>query len=555
MVIYFESVCIYGGGFLQLKKLLLFLSIIMMFVLAACSNDGADDASGNVEVDEESLNETGFPILNETETFEFFAGQAPATNEDWNEALLFETYEEMTNMEINWEMVPHSSLVEKRNLALGSGSLPDVFHSASMPIADIIRYGEQGTFVPLNDLIEKYAPNFKQLLEEYPEIEKSLTMPDGNIYSFPQMADPEFIAYRMGPKPYVNGEWLEALGMDIPETTDDYYEYLKAVKEEDPNGNGEADEVPFGGVGIGTLYDFLRGSFGVANMGSSNNNLDLDPDTGDLRFYPISDGYRQLLEYMNKLYSEELIAQNIFSIESDQWHANTMAGIYGSLSWYTPVDIFGEEAGGAFTPIPALEGPEGHKQFTTLYDATVNPGAFVITSANENPAATVRWIDHFYGEEGINLFFMGVEGETYEVNEDGEKVYMDHITNSPEGLTFEQEIAKYLTFPGGGFPSVITQELFPGAASTEQNLEAAEVLKPNLVEEPWTAFKHTNEENNQLQGFGVDIEKYVTEMRDKFVAGEESFDNWDKYVETIESMGLDDYMEIKNAAYDRYLEN
>src|SRR5699024_11015292 len=180
---------------------------------------------------------------------DFFAGASPVSHPDWNDVMLYNEYEKMTNMDIKWQMVPLDSLEEQRNLAFGSGNLPAAFHGIRIGAADLIKYGEQGIFIPLNDLIDKYAPNFKSMMENYPEVEAGVTMPDGNIYSFPQMADPNFLSYRMGPKPFIRKDWLEALDMDMPETTDEYYEYLKAVKEEGPSG-GEIEEVPFGAPGI-----------------------------------------------------------------------------------------------------------------------------------------------------------------------------------------------------------------------------------------------------------------------------------------------------------------
>ena len=539
---------------MKVNKLFIIFGAFVMLMLGACSKD--ESAGGEVsEEAKDNTNETGMPIVEEEIKLNFFAGKSPATAEDWNDVMVFNEYEEMTNIDIEWEMVPHASLSEKRNLALASGNMPDAFHSASMPVADILKYGQQGLFIPLNDLIDQYAPNLKKIMEENPDVKKALTFPDGNIYSFPQMAEPELLSYRIGPLPWINEEWLKTLGLKMPQTTDDFYNYLKAVKEGDPNGNGEADEIPYGGPGIDTLFSYIRGSFGVANMGSSNANIDLDPESGDLRFYPTTEGYKELLQYMNKLYSEKLIEQNIFSIESDQYHANASEGKYGSTVWYSPGEIFGEEIGKVLTGMPALEGPGGHKQFTTLMSPAFNIGAFVITNANENPAATVRWIDHFYGDEGMKLFFMGIEGETYEETEDGEFVFMDHITDNPDGLTYEQAQAQYLTFPGGGFPSVTSAKYFKGPAMSDNAVAAAETLKPNLVEEPWSAFIYTKEETDTLASVGTDIDKYVTEMRDKFITGDASFAEWDAYVKNIEQMGLEEYMNVKGQAYERYQSN
>src|SRR5699024_3218072 len=253
-------------------------------------------------------------------------------------------------------------ITEKLNLALGSGNLPDAFHTTFMSNNDMMKYGEQGVFIPLNDLIDEYAPNFKKILEDNPVIKKQITFPDGNIYGFPKITDEDFIAYRTKAKPWINEKWLDNLGMEMPETTEEFYEYLKAVKEGDPTGKGNTDIIPYGGREIDTLVNYLKGAFGVANKGTSNANVDLDPETGELRFFSISDDYKNLMEYLHKLYSEELIAQNIFSIEDEQYRANTKEGMYGSTVFFAPVVSVGGENVKDLVGMPALEGPEGERE-------------------------------------------------------------------------------------------------------------------------------------------------------------------------------------------------
>lgn len=532
-----------------MKKRLLILFCILLMMLSACSG------KSKAEEDLDNLNESGMPIVKEPIELDIFARQALVSNDNWNDVLVFNTYRDLTNIDVNFKMVPDNVITEKLNLTLGGGDLPDAFHSIFLSNSDMMKYGKQGVFLPLNDLIDEYAPNFKKILEENPVIEKQITFPDGNIYGFPKITDPEFFSYRTKEKPWINEKWLEALDMDMPETTEDFYQYLLAVKDGDPNGNGKADEVPYGGREIDPLFNYLSGAFGIKTKGTSNANIDLDPETNELRFYPISDSYKDLLIYLNKLYSEGLIAKNIFSITDEQYRANTAEGMYGSTVFFNPEISVGGEKVKELTSMPMLEGPNGDKQFVTLSPEADNKSAFIITNENENPAATVRWIDYFYGEEGMKLFFLGVEGETYEINDDGEAVYMDHIVNSSEGKTMAQEQSKYLTYQGGGFPSVTTEKYFQGTAeSSEKAIEAAEKLRPDVIEDPWPPFIYKEEEMDKLTTFGSDIDKYVLEMRDKFIAGETSFDEWDHYVQTLEKMNLDEYLEIKQAALDRFEE-
>src|SRR5699024_7760935 len=138
--------------------------------------------------------------------------------------------------------------------------------------------------------------------------------------------------------------------------------------------------------------------------------IDEDPETGDMRFYPISDDYKQLLEYVHNLYEEELIEQNIFSIEHNQFITNLSQGAYGSVVWFAPEEVASKEEGKNYVGMPVLEGPDGDKTLTQIGDPVQSVGAFVITNENDYPASTVRWMDYFYGDEGMELFYMGVEG-------------------------------------------------------------------------------------------------------------------------------------------------
>lgn len=454
----------------------------------------------------------------------------------------------MTNINVHWnEQVSDDSLEERRSLALGSGDLPDIFYFSEMPTTDIFRYGKQGTFLKLNDLIDTYAPNLKQLMEENPEIEKAITFPDGNIYSLPSLISKDFLSFNISFRPWISRNTLDEVGMDIPETTDEFYDFLKATKE-------KTGKTPYGGTAINVLFEWLLGSFGVANNGIQNSNIDADPDNPNkVRFYATTDNYKELLEYVHKLYSEELIEKNIFSIQWDQYLANAIDGNYASTMFFSPKDLFGEEIGSDFEAIGALKGPHGDKAFTKVIPMVYKNNGFIVTDKNPNPAAAVRWLDYFYSDEGAKLFFMGIEDETYEENADGELVYKDNIMNSPNGLTMEQEIAKYLPWVGS-FHAIIKEDYFAGSDVSEQSLEATEKIAPYIPEENWPSFLYTEEENEFLISKGSDISKYVEEMRDKFISGSVPLSEWDNYVKEIEGMGLEEYMEIQQDAFDRYNE-
>lgn len=542
----------YSSGVESMKKKKTVLPIMLtsLLMLSACSggkSEVVDNQATNPDL-LDKVNKTGFPIVDDQITVKMFTAKSNANiNYDWNDLPVWNKYEEMTNINVEWvEQVSKDALEEKRNLALASGTLPDVFYASNLSNLDTFKYGKQGTFLDLSELIEDYAPNLKKYLDDNPDVKKSITFPDGKIYSLPALRDEDFLSIRISAFPWINQKWAETLDMKIPETTDEFYEYLKAVKEKDPNGNGEADEIPYGGVNLDYLLNWLRGSFDIGNRGPGY--VDVNPDNDELRFIPVTENYKELIEYVHKLYSEKLIEQNIFSIKWDQIMANGAEGKYGSTVFWDPQTTFKGAEGDNFVGVSALKGPSGAQMYSAVSSPLFSNGAFVITNENPNPAATVRWLDYFYSDEGARLLYMGIEGESFEIK-DGKYKYLDAIKE-------KKEESKYVPWVGVNPPGLVKEIYFSGAEGTEKSLSAAEKIKPYVPEKLWPSeFTFTEEENKVLSTVGADIEKYIKEMTDKFVAGDVALDEWDNYVKTINDMGLEKYMNVKKDAYERFQKN
>jgi len=115
-------------------------------------------------------------------------------------------------------------------------------------------------------------------------------------------------------------------------------------------------------------------------------------------------------------------------------------------------------------------------------------------------------------------------------------------------------MAEYVPWGGINPPGLVTQDVFTGPEVSEESLEATDKIEPFVPEEIWSGFTYTKDENKFMSSTGSDIEKYIDEMRDKFITGYETLDDeaWEKYLETIESMGLEEYMNVQNSAYERY---
>lgn len=527
------------------------LSTLLLAAVAVsgCTSEEAGPQAEAEAQNQSVVNETGMPIVNEPLNLNFFTGKSPSNGSKFEETLIWKTYKDMSGIDVKFDLIPFETLTEKRNLGLAGGEYPDVFYSARLSSDELTRYGQQGVFIPLNDLIEQYAPNFNKLMEQYPDIRKGLTMPDGNIYSMPSFYDPELLSLLIGAPLWINGDWLEQLDMEEPKTTEQFRTYLEAVKNTDLNGNGQADEIPFSAAGVGGLIDHLKGAWGLGTRGLGHKLVDVDPDSGELRFTKTDPAYKEVLEYIHGLHKDGLLDKEIFTIDGGAVNAKGQSGVLGSTNVPNPETVMGREE---YIGLGALEGPHGDHLYSHVKVPMVHVGAFAITDKNPNPAASVRWMDYFYGDEGAELYFMGKEGETFEKAADGSLQYVEEITNNPEGLTQDQALAKSFTWLGGSYPGIVKEAFFKGSETLPSSLGAADKAKPDAVEDIWYNFNFTPEESEFMSSTGTDIQDYVGEMEAKFINGTASFDEWDSYVATLEKMGMSRYMEIYSAAYERY---
>jgi len=167
--------------------------------------------------------------------------------------------EQTMNIHFNVVQVESVTLREKINLMMASNELPDLFHSvSSFTTSDIFQYGQkEKQFIPLNSLIDNYAPNLSSFFKQYPSTRAQSTCPDGNIYTLPGVNFPPQ-TYNC-PRPWINMGWLNKLGLQMPDTLDQFYNVLTAFRDKDPNGNGKQDEIPM----IGGANNAMTNTFAI----------------------------------------------------------------------------------------------------------------------------------------------------------------------------------------------------------------------------------------------------------------------------------------------------
>ncbi|MBQ8974024.1 MAG: extracellular solute-binding protein, partial [Clostridia bacterium] len=491
------------------------------------------------------INAEGLPISTEVITLTAAANQSPIQG-DFNEMVILKDFAEESNVHIEFQNIPASDRATQLSLMLGSGELPDILFKMAVTDTDQAKYADQGMFVALSDYAE-YAPNLFKWFDEYPTAKDAVTKSDGKIYAAPYILAGD--AIRMGAKLWFNTDITEKLGWDhVPTTTQEYKDYLLAFKDSDYNGNGEADEIGLTGE-LDSVEYTLEGSFGLMNRGSSHPDVFVD-DEGELQYAYSSDRYKEFLGYMNELYTEGLLDQDIFTVDYAQIIAKAQVGRTATYMFVnnSPVSNspYEEYSYGFREP---LEGPSGYKNFTVYSLPASTAGQFMITykcaeKGEDAIKAAVRWMDYWYSEEGIIRYFMGVEGETYEKDENspGGLKLTDNVLNSPDGLTFEQVLAAYVPWAGGSNPSVATNEFFKGGETWPVCLDSAEGLRNYLPETIWTSFSsyYTVDEADEMSSLKTDLDTYKKEWRGYFISGQKSLEtDWDEYVAGYNGLNLD----------------
>ncbi|WP_152655176.1 extracellular solute-binding protein [Oceanobacillus sp. CFH 90083] len=533
-------------------KFLVTLMLIVV-ILAACGSDKeTKKRDANVQkAAEAEVNKDGFPIVDEEIQLTMMA---PGSGiEEWEDMELLKDYAEKTNIHFKYVTPPISDFQTKLNLAFTSGDTGDIIYGAgtdNLTPGMEVDYGEQGVLMPLEDLIEEYAPNLKKLLEERPDIKKSITTVDGHIYSLPMVSDETTAQWYTGPLWY-NGKWLDELGVEeLPKTTDEFYELLKRFKEEDPNGNGQADEIPLLDVKMESSRPWLLAAFGIKEWGIEENN-------GKVRYTPTEEAYKEYLTYMHKLYKEGLLDSETFSQSDEQKKAKGQDNRIGVFpDWYSFFTTGEPEEEAVRNPMfHPLTSDESRQPVIPLGHG-MSRGAFSISESNPNPEASIRWIDYFYSSEGFEYLNMGPEGYLWEW-EDEEKGTKQKL-ETPEGYASSEDYRGSLTPDYGITTPSLRNDLDSLGEDTvfEQFIskETAEKIEP-FGEIGYPLVYLTKEEQKEINNIEVDLKSYVEQMEAKFITGVEPLSNWDNYVDTIEKMNIERYIEIYQNAYNRWQEN
>ncbi|TLS54088.1 extracellular solute-binding protein [Paenibacillus antri] len=550
----------YGIGILA-------LTLFATAVLAGCAGTaseegGAEPASSeSAGAPQELLTEPGtYPIVNEKTTLKVMVRGNPLV-EDFATNEFTKWYEEKTNVHIEWEVVPEQSMQEKLNLVLASGDYPDVIMGLNVSPAQEMIYGSEGVFLPLNELIEKQGSQTKKLFADRPDIQEAITAPDGNIYSLPEIN--ECYHCSQSQKMWIYEPWLTKLGLSMPTTTDEFYEVLKAFKTQDPNGNGQADE-----IALSISPKSWRSSIDAFLM----NAFIYNPAYGNTKRLYVKDGkldaafnkpeWKEGLKYLNKLYAEGLLTPESFTQDDNQLiqvgeNPDTVllgASTGGHQGVFT--QLLGESGRWAeYVTVPALKGPNG-VQYAPNDPTGMTTGTFIITNKAQNPEVALRWADGLYEYEHTLRSNYGRPDSEWRDAKDGELGINGQPAKWSELKSFGEVQNVHWAQTG---PALRSNDFRLSAVSKgEDDLEVILYNETKNNYEPYLPkdvatvppLFMTNEQATESADIAKTVNDYVDEMLARFIIGDADIEaEWDTYVKTLETMNLNRLLEIYQEAY------
>lgn len=341
-------------------------------------------------------------------------------------APVYKTICDKFNVKIIPSATTYDQRGEKLNLLMASNTIPDIFtHAGFNAKATYEKWIKEGLVLPISDYVDDRYPNLQKVLAAFNSL---ADLEGGKHYGLPVINDGDPDALAEGTISnshtlWIRKDWLNNLGLQMPQNYEDFYKVCKEFTFNDPDKNGKNDTYGLCFVGSWWTYPFL-------NM--FNASLDRFREE-DGKYIPenTSDGMKDALSYLHRMYREKILDPDFVTIKEDKVKEKFIAGSIGVLplnagDYYTTLynDFKSaypdKEPADMFDSIGVLEGPGGLKRMDGA------EAFWLMTSIKADMSDTKREkilqiLDWLLSDEGEILTEYGIEGEHYKV-EDGKYV-------------------------------------------------------------------------------------------------------------------------------------
>ncbi|MBI0141992.1 extracellular solute-binding protein [Bifidobacterium sp. W8106] len=462
--------------------------------------------------------------------------------------------------EIHWQEAS-SDWDQKKQAMLAAGDVPDLILKG-INLADIATYST--LFEDLSQDLDK-MPNVKKMFKTDPTAKQVVSMPDGKIYILPAVKKgiwPKAVSHM-----YINKQWLDTLGLKVPTTWDELEEVLKAFKTKDPNGNGQADEIPFDfqSPGTGGFGDYqptlLLGSLGIVT--SVGGGQGFYADKGKVKSFLTDDRYKQLIQYLNRLWGEGLIAKDAFTHDYSKSQSTARgqgdkAKIGFTWGW-TASDRFGDKLASQYVAMPQLKAKADQNPDELVYDTQgdrldYSEFALVVSAKSKNKETAIKVANAFYGQDmSLQMLWGDLGTDVQKTGPDSYKVLPPaDSTKDPSTWKWTETLADdspYWIRPNLKIELPADLEEVKGQ---EQPLEPALAhVDPKLDVIPG-ALKYSSEDQTTMQNNNTTLMNTAMTKFAQWVTKGGVDQDWDNYVQTLKKANLDQNIKLVQKAYDQY---
>ena len=450
--------------------------------------------------------------------------------------------------------------------------LPDLILGITLGDGVITRYGEDEYFIDMAPYLEDRELSkvwWERLEENFSEYEqkdiiRKMTEPEsGAIYALPTLETSlvDTIDYQV----WINTQWLDKLQLQKPTTLDELYTVLKAFKEQDPNGNGKADELPlFGSQSAGLGADVVNWLVNQFLYFNDRKMWNVD-DAGKLYAPYITDEYREAMKFVRKLIKEGLMQDSCFTTGSTDMQRITtpasgtaLCGIFvGHLTLHSATN---NEVLYQYEPLEPLKGQNCvvndntfRRNIYITADCANTDAAWDLVMAMRTEEASTRIR---YGEYGVN-WKEAPEGAVSDVGIPAKIMIIDDPFNTQNTCLWSGATGSTNVWAEG--ENAVMAEESPDwikyrsklAAQSRANFDEGcknnpAVLCPTLV--------YTEAEKEAIESKSTAVNDYWNKSRTDFGKGildPNSDSDWNAYVANLKKLGLEDYLTLAQKAYDR----
>ena len=453
----------------------------------------------------------------------------------WEESQFFPRMEALTGVAMEPKALQEQEEYDKLLSGMLSGRVTaDVLFKAELSRDEERALLDAGAILDLAPLIGENMPNLSALLDAHPEWREVISLPDGRIASLPLLNENERQVCV-----WINRAWLDKLGLAMPTTLDELTEALAQMAVSDPNGNYKSDEVGADLVGVWEMR-WLLPYFGI--VADDYNIARVD---GRAVFAPELDGYRDFVTLLHDWVERGILPETAFT----DYHSTALlnssssddtpetSGLLVSMTPFTQVDA------DDVTDYEALlmAGPDGETVWRDLL-GDVWTGCYAVTSACEDPAAALRWVDALYSEEGALLGYAGVEGEDYTYSAEG------YWTFSVDTMrTIDDIRAQVLMYTGTTMPGLTPSDFLLHVDSEADRHVFSQSMKVKAVATQVTpAYALDTASQQRADELAATLCRLVDEGIARFATGEVPLDDahWDAWLAQLRDAGSEELAQL-----------